>query len=449
VKKNLIFSILILGLFFFTACANDAGEELGPAAPQLPTGPSIITRPTQQDVILARDLPFRNDQRISYCEVLSSNDSTYSGYRDQKVYPLASLSKLITTAWALKKLGPDYKFKATWYLKPIGQGVFDAYLKTGYDPVFNIEKILYSLSLLKAQGVQKIRTLIIDESTRVYLSVLSQPHIELETVPISSSETISNLKLILNSNNWSEQTQAARENLTTWAADKNRTLNIPSSFTAEDVVMKNSEEINLSQYPQKVEIASSSLLKYLKNLNVYSNNYMSDAIFQFLGGRNAFKKFQNEDLKISAQQLIIQTGSGLADMSSGVRQDNVGSCYAMISVLKFIDQLADRNNLNLGHLLYNPASDLDGTFTSNIEFSNQVVFKTGRLFDNPAFNLAGIVATKKGSLYFTFLGHDFAETDADQIEKQRNTIFQSALNYYPTQNKYLSMKEYLIFISDI
>ncbi len=409
----------------------------------------LIQRPSLDEAaIISRELDYQNDDRISYCEVLATEPGSYSGYRDQKLYPLASLSKVITTAWVLKKLGPDHQFKSTWFIKPVPQqpGQFDAYLKTNYDPVFNLEKILYSLSLLNAHGVRSIRNLVIDETTRVYLSALSQPHVELENVPINSSETAQNLKLILNSSNWSTQTRAANQRLQAWAISTKKTLNVPTVFSVEKIELKPASAINQNNYSQQVHVNSSTVLKYLKNLNVFSNNYISDALFAYMGGATEFQKFQTSELQMTQKDLVLYTGSGLADSSSGVRKDNVGTCTAMLKVLNYIDQTAVKSGLNLGHVLYNPAQDREGTFESNLNFTNQVVIKTGRLFEKPTLNLAGITATAKGSLYFAFLGHNFSDSDAAEIELARDKMLSSGLEYYPTQDSFLTLNEFQIFL---
>lgn len=409
----------------------------------------LIERPSADEAaIISRELDYQNDDRISYCEVLASDSSSYSGYRDLKLYPLASLSKVVTTAWVLKKLGPDFQFRSTWFIKPVPHkpGQFDAFLKTNYDPVFNLEKVLYSLSLLSAQGVQSIRNLVIDESTRVYLSALSQPHIELENVPINSSETLQNLKLILNSSNWSTQTRAAKQRLQAWAVSNKKKLNVPTVFSVDKVEIRSASTLNQNEYTQQIHIESSTVLKYLKNLNVFSNNYISDALFAYLGGTSEFRKFQNSELGLSEKDLILHTGSGLADNSSGVRKDNVGTCAAMLKVLNYIDQKAARTGLNLGHVLYNPAQDREGTFESSLDFTNQVVIKTGRLFEKPTLNLAGITATTKGSLYFVFLGHNFTANEAAEIELARDKMLTSGLEYYPTKDTFLTMSEFQIFL---
>ncbi len=442
---NKILIPFLLSTAFLFGCNPDNSSGLHEPQFENP----LVQRPSSEPTsIFARDLQFQNDDRISYCEVLATEKNSYSGYRDQKKYPLASLSKVITTAWLLKKLGPDHTFTSTWFYKPVsGQpGVFDAYLQTNYDPVFNIEKILYSLSILHNSGVNRIRNLIVDETTRIYLSALSQPHVELEQVPISSLDSIQNLKLILNSENWSSQTVAAKQHLRSWAEAHNKSLNLPQQFSVEHIELQLAHNIDRNAYAEKVEIKSSSLLKYIKNLNVHSNNYISDFLFWYLGGAAEFQKFQNDNLQLSEQELQFFTGSGLADNSASVRKDNLGSCTAVLKVLNFLDQFANKNQLNLGHFLYNPTQDLDGTFEANLNFSNQIVIKTGRLFENPALNLAGIVSTEKGSLYFAFLGHNFFAEDSTEIEFARDQLVRSALKYYPTKNSFLTLDDFEIFL---
>ncbi len=434
---------------FLLGCTPELSSQNTGHTPGLRTT-ELVQRPSKEvPSIIARDLSFQNDERISYCEVLSSDKKSYSGYRDQRLYPLASLSKVITTAWALKKLGPDHIIESTWYLKPVNEqaGIFDAYLKTNYDPVFNIEKILYSLSLMQSAGVYQIRDLVIDETTRIYLSALTQPHIELDQVPISSSESAQNLQLILNSENWSTQTQDAKQRLLGWATKNKKNVRVPAQFSVRSVQVRSSDKIAIGEYTKQINLKSSSLLKYLKNLNVFSNNYISDSLFWYLGGVNDFQKFQSNELQLNSKELRLFTGSGLADSSSGVRKDNVCTCAAMLKVLNYIDVLAQKNGLNLGHFLYNPSEDLNGTFESNLNFTNQVVIKTGRLFENPALNVAGIASTEKGSLYFSFLGHDFSAEDAKDIESARDQMLKSVLRFYPAKSSFLTLEDYQVFLN--
>ncbi|MBC7421303.1 MAG: D-alanyl-D-alanine carboxypeptidase [Bdellovibrio sp.] len=426
----------------FLGCAPQSNSSEKATKIQLPTRPA-----TNADVF-SRNILNQNDPRVSYCEILENNTASYTGVRDTQLEPLASLSKVITSAWAMDTRGLDSRFASEWYLKPVSglNGIFDAYLRTNYDPVVNTEKLLYFMSELKALGVTGLRELVIDETTRVYISVLSAPHLELKETPVSSDESKDNLKLLFNSKNWASRTLKAKDNLQKWAAQNRRALNIPSSFSVEQVVVKNSAQINKDSYSNKKIILSAPLFKYLKNMNVFSNNYLADALFESFGGASAFKNFQKNTLKISTQDLQIYTGSGLPVNEANDRKDNLGSCFSMIRVLSYVKQVSAQAQFNLGHLLLNPTSDQDGTFETQIDYGNSVVLKTGRLFDNPAFNLAGFVATEKGTLSFVFLGHDFTNMEAHDIENMRSEMLNDIYRNYSTSSDFVTLSEYDIFL---
>lgn len=435
-------TLLILSSFVFLGCAPASSSS--PEAQQI----QLPAHPDSENGVAARALLFKNDARVSYCEILNNDSKTYSGFRDTSLEPLASLSKVITTTWAAEVLGAEYRFENEWHLKPVlgSDGQFDAYLKTNYDPIINIEKLLYFLSELHALGVKSIRQMVIDETTRVYISVLSQPHLELKSTPVTSDETKDNINLILNSKNWATRTVRAREKLMAWAAKNNKSVIVPSTFTVEQIVIKNSGQMNVNSYPIHKVLKSAPLYKYLKNMNVNSNNYLADALFESLGGAKAFASFQQAKLKLDRKDLIIFTGSGLADHTSGQRQDNLGSCFGMLTVLSYLRQLTAKAQVNLGHILLNPTTDKNGTFETVSEYKNSVVLKTGRLFDNPALNLTGFVATDQGLVSFVFLGHDFTLSEARAIDKMRSDMLDHIYDNYPTTPGFQSLIEYEIFL---
>ncbi len=419
---HFISALLILS----TACSNSNSEAESPQAV------TVIDSTVVRSQTNTRNLLYKNDSTISYCESTGGDINTYSGYRDLKPYALASVSKIFLSAWALNKLGPDYRFQMIWKLKKISNdGTFDAILQTNYDPVVNIEKILLALAELKKNGVTKIRNLIIDETTHIYLSVLSNPHLELTDVPVTINQTIENLNIILNSKNWSSQTQTALENL------KNPET-VPTQFSVEQISYLPRQQINTEGYNQTVQISSAILLKYLKNLNTFSNNYVTDSLFAFLGGAAEFENFQRNDLKIPKAELQIYTGSGLSTEVLGRRQDNLGSCLSVLKTLKYLDGLAVNNNLNLGHVLLTAGVD-SGTYESNMTFNNNIVLKTGRLFDVPTLNVAGVSSSTEGHTYFAFMAHDFDNTDEANVKIKRDQLISDLIQFKQQRNSFFTM----------
>lgn len=440
-----VFSFLFLLQLVLLGCAPETSSDQKTDA--LRTQPALPERPTQQPTaIFNRDLLFQNDARISYCEIVENHTATYSGMRDMRLEPLASLSKMVTTAWALEQMGADFRFASEIYLNPVqADGIYDVYLKTNYDPIVNIEKLLYFIVRMHVQGVRQIRHLVVDESTRIYLGVLSNPHIELENTPVSIAETLENLQLIFNSKNWAEKTKIAKSNLLEWAGKNKKSIHVPEQFSVGTVSYKASSAISTKSYASKIVISSAPLFRYLKNMNVYSNNYIADALFARLGGAQRFKSFQINQLNLTEQHLQLHTGSGLADVSKGLRQDNLGTCFSMLRVLGFLKNKADTAQLNLGNLLLNPSSDKGGTFETESNYQNAAVLKTGRLYEVSALNLAGFVSTTQGLVSFAFLGHDFDATSAPDIEKKRSQMLNDLFVQHPVQSDFSSLEHSTIF----
>ena len=438
-KKSLLFCI---ALAFIAGCTPSSNSSNGP----------VVYSPKKEDLIQAkpqatpaRKLLYSNDQTVSYCESSIDGTQAYSGYRDHKLYPSASVSKVFLTAFALSRLGTDYKFIHDWRLRKNADGTNDAYLNSNYDPVFNIEKALYAMSHLKRHGVTKIRNLYIAKSTRVYLSVLGNPHIELDSVPVSLDQSIDNLKLIFNSSNWGNQTEQARKNVVEYFAEQNKTIDLPSSYSVQNVILDSNGQAQAAfAKATNIKIQSTSLFRYLKEINLNSNNYMSDALFALLGGEAGFRQFQSEKLGLGLDSLIMKTGSGLPVSINGDRVDNKATCFSILKVMHYIKLIADQASLDLGFILLTAGLDR-GTYETDLVINKSVVLKTGRLYDVPTLNLAGIVSTQKGLMVFGFLGHEFDNADENLMIEKRDSLLQDLLNYYKEKPMFKTLTQNEIF----
>lgn len=393
----------------------------------------------------SRPLLYTKQAELTYCESIDGEAGTYSGYRDLKRYPLASLSKIFVSAWALWKLGADYRFKSQWSLRKISDdGTYDAYLRTGFDPVVNIEKILYSLAELNKKGVRRIRQLVVDESTQIYLSVLSNPHIELQNVPVGTSQSVENLNLILNSKNWGPQAEAAQIKL----QQGYKNIKIPASFSVENVYFRQAKAIDKSYYTESAVVVSSILIKYLKEINVKSNNYITDALFSFLGGESEFLKFQTNIMKIDSTDLQIKTGSGLPTQINGKRFDNQGSCLSVLKTLKFLTQISRLMGIDLGHVLLTAGKD-SGTYDSAINFKSLLALKTGRLYDVPTMNVAGVSSAGTKPLYFVFMAHDFSNNQESMMKEKRDGLLKDSVNYHKSQKPFFTLIQDTLFLKPV
>lgn len=440
-KKSLLLCLILAVLSACSPSSNSASE------------PTAVYTPKKEELIQikpdtakpARKLLYSNDPTVSYCESSLDGTHNYSGYRDHRLYPSASVSKVFLSAFALSRLGTDYKFTHDWRLRKNADGTIDAFLNSNYDPVFNIEKVLYTLSQLKRHGVARIRNLYIAKSTRVYLSVLNNPHIEMDQIPVSLNQSVDNLKLIFNSANWGGQTQTARANVTEYFALQGKTIDIPNSFSVQNVIIDNNGQAQAAfASATQLKIQSTSLFRYLKEINLNSNNYMSDALFALLGGEAGFRKFQNEKLGLGLDSLIMKTGSGLPVNINGERVDNKATCFAILKVMHFIKLVADQASLDLGYILLTAGLDR-GTYETDLVINKSVVLKTGRLYDVPTLNLAGVVSTQNGLMVFSFLGHDFDNEDQQLMINKRDNLLKDLLIHYKEKPLFKTLNQNEIF----
>ena len=391
----------------------------------------------QKNYNQSRSLPYLNDDTVSYCEVaLPKNENSlsqiknYSGFNDKILYPSASLLKIFLTAFVIYKLGVDFQFTQTWKIKSNGDSTYDAYLDTGFDPIFNIEKALYSMTILSHSGVNKIRNLYITNQSRIYLSVLTNPHLELDAVPVTAQQSVNNFKLIFNSVNWGSQTENARYNVNQFLIQQNKKLMIPKSFSVDNVeLITDQNQLNQFQNMQEIMIYSAPIYKYLKEINLTSNNYLSDALFNYLGGSSEFFQFQKNQLNLSLNDLIMYTGSGLPLQSKNKRLDNLTTCRALLKTLHYLKLKSDQYSINMGALLLTAGED-QGTYESDMVFNRSVVLKTGRLYEVPTLNLSGLVSTQKGIFAFAFLGHHFDNSDEKLMQKKRDDFLSSLMATY-------------------
>lgn len=438
-KKSLLFC---LSLAFIASCTPSSDSSNGP----------VVYSPKKEDLIKAqpqaqpaRKLLYSADASVSYCESSLGSQQNYSGYRDHKLYPSASVSKVFLSAFALSRLGTDYKFIHDWRLRKNADGTVDAYLNSNFDPVFNIEKVLYTMSHLKKYGVTQIRNLYIAKSTRVYLSVLNNPHIELDTIPVSLDQSVDNLKLIFNSSNWGNQTEQARQNVVEYFGLQGKTIDLPNSFSVKNVVLDTNGQAQAAfANATQLKIQSTSLFRYLKEINLNSNNYMSDALFALLGGEAGFRQFQKDKLGLESDSLIMKTGSGLPVTVNGERVDNKATCFAILKVMHFIKLVADQASLDLGYILLTAGLDR-GTYETDLVINKSVVLKTGRLYEVPALNLAGIVSTQKGLMVFGFLGHDFDNDNENLMIEKRDNLLKDLLLYYGEKPMFKTLSQNEIF----
>jgi D-alanyl-D-alanine carboxypeptidase/D-alanyl-D-alanine-endopeptidase (penicillin-binding protein 4) len=280
----------------------------------------------------------------------------YASHNADTGFNPASLVKLTTTLYALRQLGADYRFVTHVY----ADGAIDSKSKqlqgsvylVGDDPSFTDYGAVVVAQELKARGIERVR----------------------DGVYVSSSFSF----------NFNEKPDDSAKNVA-------------------NVLKLSQRETGVADQPKGAElfvVHSNPLREILLYMNAHSNNFVADHIGARLGGPAAVTQFLTSELKLPADQVYLETNSGL--------NTNRMTPRGITTVVRALADEAARHGMKLEDLLAVASCD-HGTLRRRMEgtgYECAVVGKTGTLTttDGGMSNLAGIVNTEDaGPVLFAIL----------------------------------------------
>lgn len=230
----------------------------------------------------------------SFC--FESSSGVIQGDRiDAPVIP-ASVTKVYTTYVALKKFGPDFRFKTRFVLTPTPEGQI-LHISGDQDGYFQVAQIFYVLNELNRDGVSKLKRIVFDDS--FYLDF------ELEPDAVQKR-----LTRIFNTSTWDQAMKSDYRD----AVRRARALglkmeeNIPL-MSAGSVSPGNSSLPSEHSF-RTWNIPSLPLIHLLKDMNVHSTNRFAKAVFLKIRDPEGFNRTLREDLGASSLEMNFQDGSG-------------------------------------------------------------------------------------------------------------------------------------------
>ena len=331
---------------------------------------------------------------------------------------LASVSKLVTTYWAVEKLTPEYKYESQFYLK-------DKHLHIvgDKDPIFSKRKLFFLLSQLNNLGITELDKITFDENLKVFTN--AEGYIG-DSLTVTKSRTAANLKDFFHTPDWNRIKVAYNTFIKETPTEILSNLEIRESIedlnlTVKEVRFLKENPFKDDENAKKSIHLSPKIVKYLKAMNIKSNNYVADEVFNKLGGEVEFDKFIGEKIETwfpnndvdrkkfdkDSKTIKIFSGSGLPTYKSGVRNDNYATCAIIVKIIENLNGVMTDYQKSLEHIVAVAGSDIDtaGPTKSTIrnrflspKLKNVIMAKTGTLFHTSA--LAGKVSTKKGEHYF-------------------------------------------------
>lgn len=324
----------------------------------------------------------------AYC--YTNADGKVEGKNVDMRVRLASVSKLLTSLWAVDKLGVDYKYDMKLFIK--GNNL---HIQGAYDPFLGNEKMFYLLSQLNELGYKKFDTITFDKN----LVLFPDAQYLIDEYPTINANTNTRyLKNYFNTRNWSEDTKSEYSNFYNLAKSGRFVKNV--EFEVANIKYSEVNPFADDADAKVLTLSSPALYKYLKEMNVKSNNYVAETIFRQLGGTASFEQFLADKFSLTSDKIHFYTGSGLPFYVDGSRKDNYASCSLMLDLITELKHAIENQNKEMEDVIAVPGSDA-GTFRNRIfpaDYKNSFVAKTGTLMHTST--LAGAMNTKNGISFF-------------------------------------------------
>ncbi len=315
-----------------------------------------------------------------------------------RLYNPASVTKIATSLTAISRLGPDFKFRTSLYtdgtLDP-STGILHGslYVIGSGDPGFFSENAMMIADKMNRSGIREVEG---------NLVVLGQFFFNFSASREASAKAF---RAALTPETWSAQVKSSYPRFLAIRAAEDRVgdstapappLSGPPSLKIGGQTITD-PSVNTTKLTPLAVHTSLPLVRVLKGLNDFSNNWMATVIGNLVGGPDAVERFLKTEVGFKEDEVRFATSSGLGA--------NAISPRGTITMLRKLIAYLEGKGLGLEDLL--PIAGVDaGTLERrfNDAFRGSVVGKTGTLSSVSA--LAGVAYTRqRGPLLFVIYNH--------------------------------------------
>ncbi|RYZ65680.1 MAG: hypothetical protein EOP09_13885, partial [Proteobacteria bacterium] len=280
-------------------------------------------------VSLLASTSFAKSAMNAMCYLEDKPNAKVEGTNPQNMYEIASVSKMVTSFWAINKMGPDYRFTTHIYMEPTGRDEYNVHIRGGSDPYFGREMTHFLFSELSRYGVKRIRTLSFDEGFSLFWSVREKPTWSIDPSARDIAAVLKQKVKISSSEYTATRLQAQKLGMKMQTRVDMRVDNV--KFISKD-------EYNPTVTSRIFELKSAPLHSYLKEMNRNSNNHVADHLFEIMGGPLEFQQFMKKRLDLDPTDIRLVNGSGdrffVKDEKDQSRKAyNEASCEALVQVV--------------------------------------------------------------------------------------------------------------------
>jgi len=315
-----------------------------------------------------------------------------------RLFNPASVTKVATSLTAISRLGPDFKFRTSMYtdgkLDP-ASGILHGslYVVGSGDPGFFSENAMMIADKMNRSGIREV-----DGN----LFVLGQFFFNFSASREASAKAF---RAALTPETWNAQVKSSYARFLAIRAAEDRIgdsakpappLSSPPSLKISGQTITDPSVSTAKLTPLAVH-TSLPLIRVLKGLNDFSNNWMATMIGNLVGGPDAVERFLKTEVGFKEDEVRFATSSGLGA--------NAISPRGTITILRKLIAYLESKGLGVEELL--PIAGVDGGTLErrfNDAFRASVVGKTGTLSGVSA--LAGVAYTRqRGPLLFVIYNH--------------------------------------------
>lgn len=307
----------------------------------------------------------------------------------------ASLTKIATTLAAVETWPLDHRFETKFYrVGEIRDGVLvgDLMIEGGGDPLFVWEEAIATGNALEEMGIREIKG---------DLVVTGNFAMNFKTDPLKAGEFF---KQGIDRSKWSSETKKAFETLP--KGTKAPSVKISGGVRASGEVPANATALFRHR--------SLTLTELLRQMNIYSNNVMSEMLADLVGGTSAVDSIATRSTGVREDEIQLINGSGL-----GV--ENRISPRAVIEMMKVLDKKLADGPVKLADLFPVGGRDTKGTMKWRA-IPKGVMIKTGTLAQVSA--LAGVIPTKeRGQVWFVIMNS--GSSDIEGLRNRQDEVLQA------------------------
>jgi D-alanyl-D-alanine carboxypeptidase len=315
-----------------------------------------------------------------------------------RLFNPASVTKVATSLTAISRLGPDFKFRTSLYtdgkLDPSTGILHGSLFVVGSgDPGFFSENAMMIADKMNRSGIREV-----DGN----LVVLGQFFFNFSASREASAKAF---RAVLTPETWNAQVKNSYSRFLAIRAAEDRVgesgkpappLSSPPSLKITGQTITDPSVSTAKLSPLAVH-TSLPLIRVLKGLNDFSNNWMATMIGNLVGGPDAVERFLKTEVGFKEDEVRFATSSGLGA--------NAISPRGTITILRKLVTYLEGKGLGVEELL--PVAGVDGGTLErrfNDAFRASVVGKTGTLSGVSA--LAGVAYTRqRGPLLFVIYNH--------------------------------------------